>query len=132
MLRKLMAAPYEAGYATAMVKISEFAEGAAAATVASPEVAKPTAQRGRRQTAKSPPSGGKRPQRGTNSALIAEVLKGMPHTASAAAIRKALQQDKGVAMAYTSIRHGLGQLATRNEVTTSDDGKTWRYVGERA
>jgi hypothetical protein len=31
-------------------------------------------------------------------------------------------------MAFTSIRHALGQLATRNEVA-SDDGKTWRYLG---
>jgi hypothetical protein len=62
--------------------------------------------------------------------LIAEVLKAMPsRTARPAEIRKALQNDKGVAMAFTSIRHALGQLANRNEVVASVDGKTWRYTG---
>jgi hypothetical protein len=32
-------------------------------------------------------------------------------------------------MAFTSIRHALGQLASRNEVEASADGKTWRYLG---
>jgi hypothetical protein len=32
-------------------------------------------------------------------------------------------------MAFTSIRHALGQLAARNEVQPSADGKTWRYLG---
>jgi hypothetical protein len=32
-------------------------------------------------------------------------------------------------MAFTSIRHALGQLAARNEVEPSPDGKTWRYLG---
>jgi hypothetical protein len=63
--------------------------------------------------------------------LIVEVLKGMPSgTARPADIRKVLQSDKGVSMAFTSIRHALGQLAARNEVAASDDGKTWRYVGD--
>ncbi|MFZ2005275.1 MAG: hypothetical protein WAV02_09330, partial [Stellaceae bacterium] len=72
----------------------------------------------------------KRPQRGSNARLIAEVLKAMPSgTARPAEIRKALQSDKNVAMAFTSIRHALGQLAARNEVAASKDGKTWRYLG---
>jgi hypothetical protein len=32
-------------------------------------------------------------------------------------------------MAFTSIRHALGQLADRNEVQSLADGKTWRYTG---
>jgi hypothetical protein len=40
-----------------------------------------------------------------------------------------LQSDKGVAMAFTSIRHALGQLAQRSEATVASDGKTWRYTG---
>ena len=72
----------------------------------------------------------RRPQRGTNARLIAEVLKALPAASGRPAdIRKALQSDKGVAMAFTSIRHALGQLASRNEVVSSADGKTWRYVG---
>jgi len=50
-------------------------------------------------------------------------------TARPAEIRLALQRDKGVQMAFTSIRHALGQLATRREVEATDDGKTWRYLG---
>jgi hypothetical protein len=50
-------------------------------------------------------------------------------TARPADIRKTLQSDKGVAMASTSIRHALRQLASRHEVEASLDGKTWRYVG---
>jgi uncharacterized protein (DUF4415 family) len=66
---------------------------------------------------------------GTNARLIIEVLKAMPAgTARPAEIKKALQDDKGVAMAFTSIRHALGQLATRNEVAASEDGKTWHYI----
>jgi len=91
--------------------------------------AKPAARRGRRPAANAA-AARKRPQRGSNAQLIAEVLKGMPSgMAKPAEIRKALQQDKGVAMAFTSIRHALGQLATRNEVTASEDGKIWRYLG---
>jgi uncharacterized protein (DUF4415 family) len=74
-----------------------------------------------------------RPQRDANARLIAEVLRAMPAgTARPAEIRKALQDDRGVAMAFTSIRHALGQLATRNEVAASEDGKTWHYIGGSA
>jgi hypothetical protein len=146
---------YEAGYAAAMQAIRDFAgrpAGAAAAPrvaaprVAAPRVAAPRAAtppraaakpataekpapRRRRAPARATASG--RPQRGTNARLIVEVLREMPAGAARPAdIRKALQSDKGVSMAFTSIRHALGQLAARNEVTASDDGKTWRYVGD--
>jgi hypothetical protein len=139
---------YAAGYAAAMQAIRDFAgrpaAGAKAAPAAAPipaprrdrrpaatpaPAAKPAARRGRRAAAKAPAAAG-RPQRGTNARLITEVLKAMPDgTARPAEIRKALQDDKGVAMAFTSIRHALGQLATRNEVAALDDGKTWRYLG---
>jgi hypothetical protein len=139
---------YAAGYAAAMQAIRDFAGRPAAGPKAGPAVApapaprrgrpaavkpapeaKPAPRRGRRVAAKAaaPTS---RPQRGTNARLIVEVLKAMPSgTARPAEIKKALQDDKGVAMAFTSIRHALGQLATRNEVTALDDGKTWRYLG---
>lgn len=128
---------YEAGYVAAMQAIRDFAGRPSGPTVAaSPRrgprkmaVAKPSARSGRRPAAKAA-AGGKRPRRGGNAALIAEVLKAMPsRTARPAEIRKALQSDKGVAMAFTSIRHALGQLASRNEVVASVDGKTWRYTG---
>lgn len=128
---------YEAGYAAALHAIREFTTRPAAAATAAPRgrpraqaaPAKPAARRGRRPAANAPATR-KRPQRGSNARLIAEVLKGMPSgMAKPAEIRKALQEDKGVAMAFTSIRHALGQLATRNEVTASEDGKIWRYLG---
>jgi hypothetical protein len=128
---------YDAGYAAAMQAIRDFVARPSAAPAATPRgrgrpkaaVAKPAARRGRRPAAKAS-GGGKRPQRGSNARLVAEVLKAMPSsTARPAEIRKVLQHDKGVAMAFTSIRHALGQLAGRNEVAASDDGKTWRYLG---
>lgn len=129
---------YQAGYAAAMQAIRDFAARPSAPsatarrgrprTQAAP--AKPVARRGRRGSSAAASSSRKRPQRGTNARLIVEVLKAMPaRTAKPAEIRKALQQDKGVAMAFTSIRHALGQLADRNEVAAADDGKTWRYLG---
>jgi hypothetical protein len=134
---------YDAGYAAAMQAIREFVARPAAGTVtiaaparctrtvapknASPR-AKPAPRRTRSAPKAAPPAS--RPQRGSNARLIAEVLKGMPAgTARPAEIRKALQSDKGVAMAFTSIRHALGQLAIRHEVESSADGKTWRYLG---
>jgi hypothetical protein len=128
---------YEAGYAAAMQAIRDFAvrPSAASPAVARPRAqrkapaAKPVARRGRRPAANAAQTR-RRPQRGSNATLIAEVLKAMPsRTARPAEIRKALQSDKGVAMAFTSIRHALGQLASRNEVVASVDGKTWRYTG---
>jgi hypothetical protein len=140
---------YSAGYAAAMQAIRDFvARPALAASTATtparrprkaaaksapvqksaPAPAKPAPRRARRTAKAASPAS--RPQRGTNARLIAEVLKGMPAgTARPAEIRKALQSDKGVAMAFTSIRHALGQLATRHEVESSDGGKVWRYLG---
>ena len=136
---------YAAGYAAAMQVIRDFTGRPAAGTRAAAAVptrvrarvtrvtkaaaAKP-AVRSRRRVAAKPANGGRRPQRGTNARLIAEVLKAMPSgTARPAEIRSALQRDKGVQMAFTSIRHALGQLATRREVEAIADGKSWRYLG---
>ena len=152
---------YAAGYAAAMQAIRDFTArpaasatpglhrgGAAkaqkpatrrqqpsqATTAASPgKGPKPAAGRRARSPGKSPPTRRQRSPRGNNTKLVAEVLKAMPSgTVRPADIRKALQADKGVAMAFTSIRHALGQLATRNEVEASVDGRTWRYVGAGA
>ena len=137
---------FEAGFAAAMQAVRDFAGRPAAAASHAPEprsrataAAKPAEdpirRRGRRADTKAAPavsrrSTTRRPQRGTNAQLIAEVLKAMPsRTARPAEIRKVLEGEKGIAMAFTSIRHALGQLAARNEVAASEDGKTWRYVG---
>jgi hypothetical protein len=140
---------YAAGYAAAMQAVRDLAArpaaaaasagGRRAAAAGATPPAQPARRRGRppgaaRTTAPAAPKAGarsrRRPQRGSNARLIAEVLKAMPSsTGKPADIRRALQNDKGVAMAFTSIRHALGQLAARNEVEASSDGKTWRYLG---
>ncbi len=49
-----------------------------------------------------------------------------------AEIRSALQRDKGVSMAFTSIRHALGQLEGRHTAEQVADSRTWRYSGGAA
>jgi hypothetical protein len=143
---------YASGYAAAMQALREFAARPAGAAPASPPATRrrravktapkaaikaaakaPTAgktTRRRRAAAKSPVLRRRRPQRGTNARLIAEVLKAAgPGFVRPAVIRTALQRDKGAVVAFTSIRHALGQLQTRGEVELSADGKTWRYRG---
>ncbi|MBV9824523.1 MAG: hypothetical protein JO001_02410 [Alphaproteobacteria bacterium] len=74
-------------------------------------------------------SGG-RPQRGNNARMIEEILQASaPRSLRPAEIRTALQREKGVAMAFTSIRHALGQLEARKSVEQMADSKTWRYSG---
>jgi hypothetical protein len=38
-------------------------------------------------------------------------------------------QQRGVEMAFTSIRHALGQLQQRNAAEQLGDGNTWRHRG---
>jgi hypothetical protein len=133
---------YATGYAAAMQAIRDFATRpstgatpAAARRGRPPKAASPSpvaTRRGRPRTATAakPRASRSRPQRGTNARLIAEVLKALPSSSGRPAdIRAALTRDKGVTMAYTSIRHSLGQLQTRGEVSSGADGKTWRYTG---
>jgi hypothetical protein len=130
---------YAAGYAAAMQAIRDFAAKHPASAVATrrrrgaAKVPEQVTKRRGRPPSMARPTTAKRPRRGNNAQIIAEVLKAMPSgTARPAEIRKALQSDKGVAMAFTSIRHALGQLANRHEAEPSSDGKTWRYVGTGA
>jgi hypothetical protein len=94
-------------------------------------------RRGPRAAAMAPQRGGrasaKRPQRGTNARLVAEVLQSnAPRALRPAEIRGALQRDKGVAMAFTSIRHALGQLEGSHTAEQVGDSKTWRHTGAPA
>src|SRR5713101_2220004 len=69
-------------------------------------------------------------RRGTNARLVEEVLQAnAPRALRPAEIRRALQRDKGVAMAFTSIRHALAQLEERHTAEQVADSKTWRYHG---
>ena len=70
-----------------------------------------------------------RPSRGTNARFVEEVLQSnAPRALRPAEIRTAIQRDKGVAMAFTSIRHALGQLEQRRVAEQIADSKTWRYL----
>ena len=123
---------FEAGYAAAMEAVRELASrsvqqpngGAAASrrghqttTRASARTAAPGVGRSRRR----------RPQRGANARMIEEILQAAaPSALPPAAIRKALQ-EKGVALAFTSIRHALGQLEARKAARQVGNSRTWRY-----
>src|SRR5215472_14278113 len=128
---------YEAGYAAAMQAVRQFT---GSSTAAAPAVArtrraavKPQAPRSAKAASKLRANArASEPKRGNNAVLIAEVLKGMQGPTRAADIRQALQRDKQVSIAFTSIRHALNQLAQRGEVKASADHKTWRYVGTAA
>jgi hypothetical protein len=136
---------YQAGYAAAMQAIRDFAARPGAASAQAPSSASTDAasaprRRGRppaAKAAKTPPRARAkapqgRPRRGANAQMIAEVLQAIaPRAARPAEIRQALQRDKGVAIAFTSIRHALGQLEARRTVEQADS-KTWRYLGAGA
>jgi len=67
-----------------------------------------------------------RAQRGTNARMIEQILKSAaPRTVRQADIRKALH-EKGISLAFTSIRHALGQLQARKLARHGKSG-TWRY-----
>jgi antitoxin HicB len=69
-----------------------------------------------------------RPRRGTTAQLVEEVLQSnAPRALRPAEIRSAIQRDKGVAMAFASIRHALGQLEQRRVIEQVGDTKAWRY-----
>jgi hypothetical protein len=71
---------------------------------------------------------GVRPQRGANARLVEEVLQAnAPRALRPAEIRNAIQREKGVAIAFTSIRHALGQLEARQLVEQIADNNTWRH-----
>jgi hypothetical protein len=55
--------------------------------------------------------------------LVEEVLRALaPRAVRPGEIRAALQRDKGVSLAYTSIRHALGQLEGRKAVQQDGSG----------
>lgn len=63
---------------------------------------------------------------GSNARLVEEVLEASaPRALRPTEIRSAIQRDKGVAVAFTSIRHALGQLAERH--VAEEVQNAWRY-----
>jgi DNA-binding GntR family transcriptional regulator len=63
--------------------------------------------------------------------LVEEVLRALAPRAvrPGGEIRAVLQRDKGVSLAYTSIRHALGQLEGRKAVQQDGNGG-WRIAPE--
>jgi hypothetical protein len=129
---------YAAGYAAAMQAIRDFSQRPAGGTAATfkPErapkaaPAKTPARRGRPPGAVRPAVRARPLQRGTNARLVTEVMKASGSDfVRPATIRAALQKDKGAVIAFTSIRHALGQLQAQGHVEPSADGKSWRYIG---
>jgi hypothetical protein len=141
---------YAAGYAAAMQTVRDLVSKAApgADTAAAPQrgtgrrgrppaaaktdTAAPARRRQPRAAAKAPtraPRTGSRPSRGNNARMIEEILQAAGSRAlRPAEIRTALQKEKGVSMAFTSIRHALGQLEGRKAAEQVGDSKTWRHL----
>jgi hypothetical protein len=136
---------FAAGYAAAMQTVRELASRSAAD--AGPSIArrgrprgagpKPkteTRRRGRRGgarqgVAKPGRSPARGPQRGSNAQSIGDVLQAAaPRAMRPAEIRKALL-DKGIKIAFTSIRHALGQLEARNAAEQVGNTRSWRHRG---
>lgn len=80
--------------------------------------------------ASATPTPSRRPRRGTNAKLIESVLQSIaPRAARPTEIRNVLRRDRGVALAFTSIRHALGQLEARRVAEHVAHSKSWRYLG---
>ena len=131
---------FAAGYAAAMQAVHEIASRPAPAEnlptptaparrgrpPRQPEPAPRKAQ-ARRARADSKPAA-KRLERGSNARFVEEALRARaPLAVRPAEIRAALQRDKGVSLAFTSIRHALGQLEARKAVEQDGNGG-WRIA----
>ena len=131
---------FTAGYAAAMQAVREIASRPAPAE--SRPISATTARRGRRPRqphpaprkararrarADSKPTA-KRLERGSNARFVEKVLRARaPQAVRPAEIRAALRRDKGVLLAFTSIRHALGQLEARKAVEQDGNGG-WRIA----
>ena len=133
---------FAAGYAAAMQAVREVASRSAPGGIAALAPrrrvagAKRTATASKRQWRAGESEGGRRRRptaagagRGSNAALIEEILQtAAPRALRQAEIRKAML-DKGTEISFTSVRHALGQLELRNAAERVGDGKTWRCRG---
>jgi hypothetical protein len=112
--------------ATAKATTAKAASGKA--TAAKATTASQVAPRRQRRAQTKPVA--RQTHRGDNARYIAEAMMVLPdHKGSAAAIKKVLA-GKGHDLPYTSIRHGLGQLQARGEVSVAEDGRTWSYAAQ--
>src|SRR5712691_964773 len=126
---------FAAGYAAAMRAVHEIASRPAPAgnlptptaptrrgrPARQPQPAPRKAQP-RRARADSKPTA-KRLERGSNARFVEEPLRARaPLAVRACECSGALQRDKGVSLALTSIRHALGQLEARKAVAQDGNG----------
>jgi hypothetical protein len=132
---------FAAGFEAAMRSVRQFA-ATQMPDVRTAEPARPRRSRRSRADGASPHSGAAanasrrgsvapgRLQRGTNARLVEEVLQSnAPRALRPAEIRGTIQRDKGMAIAFTSIRHALGQLDARGAIEQVADTNTWRWRG---
>jgi hypothetical protein len=126
------------GYAAAMQRVRDFAaqppDGIEASRSAPPGAT--SARPGRRGGATvATPSRLRRsrPPHGTNARLVAAVLESIaPRAARPSEIRHLLLSEQGVALAFTSIRHALGQLSARHAAEQVAESRTWRHLSAAA
>ena len=112
------------GYAAAMQAVRELASRPP------PAVAEDRAPLDDGPATDREPPRGRRLRRGTNAKLIEAVLRSIaPRAARPTEIRNVLRREQGVALAFTSIRHALGQLEARRVAEQVAHSKTWRYLG---
>ena len=121
---------FEAGYAAAMEAVRELASRSAPTRRGRPRRSRSRVtprQPHRTVAASRTRSGRRRPERGANARMIEEILQAAaPRALPPSEIRKALQ-EKGVALAFTSIRHALGQLERRKAARQVGNSRTWRH-----
>jgi hypothetical protein len=114
------------GYAAAMQRVGDFAARPQSAPLAA------TAARSGASDDAAPGTPGRqrrtRPH-GTNAQLVAAVLESIaPRAAPPSEIRRLLLREQGVALAFTSIRHALGQLGARGAAEQIAASRTWRHA----
>ncbi|HUC71081.1 MAG TPA: hypothetical protein VMS01_07820 [Stellaceae bacterium] len=114
------------GYAAALQSVREFVSRQLPAAAAASDAVLVDSARPRDQERPY----NRRPRRGTNAKLIESVLLSIaPRAARPTEIRNVLRREQGVALAFTSIRHALGQLEARRVAEHVAHSKTWRYLG---
>lgn len=126
------------GYAAAMRLVKDFASRPPETAIPPGSAPRPRPPRplSRRRSARpiTGAAAGKaepRPRRGTNARLVEAVLQSIaPRAVRPSEIRDVLRQEQGIALAFTSIRHALGQLKARSAVEQIAANKTWRYLSE--
>jgi hypothetical protein len=118
---------FAAGYTAAMQSVREFASRQPPVSIVGND---PQPVAGTPSINREPPYN-RRLRRGTNARLIESVLQSIaPRAARPTEIRNVLRQERGVALAFTSIRHALGQLEARRAAEQVAHSKSWRYLGD--